>query len=120
MDGDERHTGQPRSSSTDEEEIVSSEQRAAGHAPPSEHVACSIFQNLFWAISRPDLTRSTFLTCLIFVHEKTRYLPLSHMCFIRTKRTVGVPPPASGRTSRQSSAVYVMVVALKTLTSRRT
>ena len=38
------------------------------------------------------------------------------MCSILTKRTRGVPPPASGAISTQISAVYVIVVELNTLT----
>ena len=38
------------------------------------------------------------------------------MCCILTKRTRGVPPPASGSISRQISAVYVIVVEFHTLT----
>ena len=41
-----------------------------------------------------------------------------HMCCILTKRTRGVPPPASGSISRQISAVYVIVVEFKTLTCK--
>ena len=41
-----------------------------------------------------------------------------HMCCILTKRTRGVPPPASGSISRQISAVYVIVVEFQTLTCK--
>lgn len=41
-----------------------------------------------------------------------------HMCSILTKRTRGVPPPASGTISTQISAVYVIVVEFHTLTCK--